>query len=424
MDLRHKSIKALGRPKRLDSYREDFMKTRDKPCFLISVSIEQSGRLEEFECLRLIYCSFSIMIKIKRTKFSLTLLYGKEGMNMDIEQKLNLIKRNTEEILTEEELAELLKNKAEPVVYLGNAPTGRPHIGYLIPAMKIRDFVNAGLKVKILLADIHAHLDNMKSPLELLAKRVEFYKLELTALYKSIGVNILKIEFVKGSDFQLSKEYSLDMYRLASQVSADRAKHAAAEVVKFGDAPKLGGFLYPLLQTIDEEYLGADIQYGGVDQRKIFGFARESHPKIGQSKRVEIMTPMLPGIDGGKMSASESGSKIDLLDREEVIAAKIKKAYCPEGDLADNGIMEFMKYVVMMLKEDAGEKLLVERPEKFGGNVEYKNYADLEKDFVDKKLHPEDLKKALVGELVKILAPVREALAGKEELMKEAYPEK
>lgn len=342
---------------------------------------------------------------------------------MDIEQKLNLIKRNTEEILTEEELAELLKNKAEPVVYLGYAPTGRPHIGYMIPAMKIKDFVNAGLKVKILLADIHAHLDNMKSPLELLAKRVEFYKLELTALYKSIGVDMTKIEFVKGSDYQLSREYSLDLYRLASQVSAERAKHAAAEVVKFGDAPKLGGFLYPLLQTLDEEHLGADIQYGGVDQRKIFGFARESHPKIGQAKRVEIMTPMLPGIGGGKMSASDASSKIDLLDSKEEITAKINKAYCPEGDLQENGIMTFMKYVIMTLKEDAGEKFLVERIQKFGGNVEYGSYADLEKDFIDKKLHPEDLKKALARELAALLASVREALTGKENLIREAYPE-
>ena len=277
--------------------------------------------------------------------------------------------------------------------------------------------------MKILLADLHAYLDNTKSPVELLDKRVEFYKTELIALYKSIGADVSKIEFIKGSDYQLSREYSLDLYRLAAQVSAERAKHAAAEVVKFGDAPKLGGFLYPLMQTLDEEHLGVDIQYGGADQRKILGFAREAHPKIGQQKRVAIMTPMLLGITGGKMSASEPGSKIDLLDSEAEIGAKIKKAYCPEGDLQDNGIMVFMKYVLMVLKEDKGEMLLVQRPDKFGGNVEYQNYAELEKDFTDKKLHPEDLKKALVGELVKILAPVREAMAGKGDLVKKAYPE-
>lgn len=343
---------------------------------------------------------------------------------MTTEQKLNLIKRNTEEILTEEELAELLKAKKEPVVYLGYAPTGRPHIGYMIPAIKIKDFVSAGLRVKILLADLHAHLDNAKSPMELLDKRVEFYKQELGQLYQALGADISKIEFVKGSDYQLGKEYALDLYRLAAQVSADRAKHAAAEVVKFGDSPKLGGFLYPLMQTLDEEHLGVDIQYGGVDQRKILGFARESHPKIGQAKRIAIMTPMLPGISGGKMSASETASKIDLLDSPEQIAAKLNKAYCPEGDLQDNGIMVFMKYVLMALKEDKGESFLVERPEKFGGNKEYTTYAELEKDFTDKALHPQDLKKALGRELAEILAPVRKFFEGKEKQITEAYPEK
>lgn len=342
---------------------------------------------------------------------------------MTIEEKLNLIKRNTEEILTEEELTELLNTKKEPVVYLGYAPTGRPHIGYLIPAMKIKDFVSAGLKVKILLADIHAVLDNMKSTPELVGKRAEFYKLELVQLYKALGADILKIEFIKGSDFELGKEYTFDMYRLAALSTIERAKHAAAEVVKMDENPKLSGCLYPILQTLDEEYLGADIQYGGVDQRKIFGFARESHPKIGQLKRVEIMTPMLPGITGGKMSASDASSKIDLLDGEQEIASKINKAYCPEGVLEDNGIMVFMKYILMQLKADKGETLLVERSVKFGGDVEYKNYTDLEKDFLDKKLHPQDLKKAAAREISSLLKPVREFFEGKRELIKEAYPD-
>jgi len=342
---------------------------------------------------------------------------------MTTQEKLDLITRNTEEILTVEELKDLLADKKEPVVYLGYAPTGRPHIGYLIPAMKIKDFVNAGLRVKILLADIHAHLDNMKAPFELLDKRVEFYRLELSETYKALGVDVAKIEFIKGSDFELDKKYTMDVYRLAALSSFDRCKHAAAEVVKFGDSPKLSGFLYPILQTLDEEYLGADIQYGGVDQRKIFGFAREAHPKIGQAKRVEIMTPLLPGLNGDKMSASEPESKIDLLDSPETIAAKIKKAFCPEGETAGNGVLSFMKYVMMVLAEDSGKAFLVERPAKFGGNVEYKNYADLENDFTAKKLHPEDLKKALARELAELLAPVRSAFEGKEKLIKEAYPE-
>jgi len=174
---------------------------------------------------------------------------------------------------------------------------------------------------------------------------------------------------------------------------------------------------------LDEQYLGADIQYAGADQRKIFGFARESHPKLGYKKRIEIMTPMLPGIMGGKMSASDVSSKIDLLDSPETISDKINKAYCPEGVLEDNGIMIFMKYVIMVLKSDRGDKFMVERSEKFGGNIEYSNYEELEKDFVAKSLHPADLKKALAAELSNLLEPVRKAFQNKENMVKEAYPE-
>jgi tyrosyl-tRNA synthetase len=342
---------------------------------------------------------------------------------MTIEQRFNLIKRNTEEILTDEELMELLKTKKEPVLYIGYATTGRPHIGYLIPATKIKDFVEAGIYVKILLADMHAFLDNMKSTLELVGKRVEFYKHELRELFQAIGIDVAKIEFVKGSDYELGRDYTLDVYRLADVTTAERAQHAAAEVVKFGDNPKLGGLLYPILQTLDEEHLDADIQYGGTDQRKIFGFARESHPKIGQKKRVEIMTPMLPGISGKKMSASDPSSKIDLLDSAEVIEEKLNKAFCPEGIVEENGIMAFMRFVIMVLKGDKNEKFKVKRDKKFGGDVEYKNYEDLEKDFVAKKLHPQDLKKALARELAEILQPLREYFSDKQKLIEEAYPE-
>ena len=49
---------------------------------------------------------------------------------MNVEEKINLIKRNTQEILTEEELIKLIETKEQPVVYLGTSITGRPHIGY------------------------------------------------------------------------------------------------------------------------------------------------------------------------------------------------------------------------------------------------------------------------------------------------------
>jgi tyrosyl-tRNA synthetase len=49
--------------------------------------------------------------------------------------------------------------------------------------------------------------------------------------------------------------------------------------------PLMSSLLYPILQALDEEWLGVDAQFGGIDQRKIFMFAREHLPSIGYKKR-------------------------------------------------------------------------------------------------------------------------------------------
>lgn len=54
--------------------------------------------------------------------------------------------------------------------------------------------------------------------------------------------------------------------------------------------------MYPLLQALDEQYLGVDAQFGGVDQRKIFMFAEEQLPGIGYRKRIHLMNPMVPSL--------------------------------------------------------------------------------------------------------------------------------
>jgi tyrosyl-tRNA synthetase len=117
------------------------------------------------------------------------------------------------------------------------------------------------------------------------------------------------------------------------------------------------------------------------------------------------MVPLLRGLVGKKMSASDPNTKIDFLDNEETVKKKINKADCVEGD-PDNGVMDFMKYIIMVIKQDNNEKFKIERSEKFGGNMEYSNYEDIEKDFVAKKLHPMDLKMALAKEINIILSKI------------------
>lgn len=337
---------------------------------------------------------------------------------MDINKRLGLIKRNTEEIIGEEELAKLLESKKKPVIYWGTAPTGKPHIGYLLPALKMADLLKAGFKVKILLADLHAALDNV--PWHVLEKRYNYYAKIIPLLVRSIGVNVKDLEIVRGSDFQLEHEYMFDVLKMSSFTSVHDANKAASEVVKLGDNPKLSGLIYPIMQALDEQYLEVDAQLGGTDQRKIMVLARENLPRLGYKARVEIMNPLIPGLIGKKMSASVEASKIDLMDDEDAVVKKINSAECVEGDV-NNGLLPFLKYVIFTIKKDNKEEFVIERAEKFGGNKRYSNYEEVEADFIAKKLHPMDLKIAIAREINKILILIRKEKKVLERLADEAY---
>merc|ERR1712025_1254627 len=265
-------------------------------------------------------------------------------------------------------------------IYWGTATTGKPHIAYLVPMSKVADFLSAGCEVTILFADLHAYLDNMKAPWELLKLRTEYYEHVIKAMLTSIGVSVEKLRFVKGTDYQLSKEYTLDVYRLSSIVTEHDARKAGAEVVKQVSHPLLSGLLYPGLQALDEQYLGVDAQFGGVDQRKIFTYAEKYLPALGYAKRSHLMNPMVPGLTGAKMSSSEEDSKIDLLDSAASVKKKLKKAFCEPGNIADNGVLSFCKYVIFPVALK-GQNFTINRAPDNGGDASYSNFEELEQAF-------------------------------------------
>jgi tyrosyl-tRNA synthetase len=335
---------------------------------------------------------------------------------------MRLVTRNTQEIITTDELKQLFTEKKTPAMYLGTSITGRPHVGYFVWGIKLKDFLAAGCKVKLLLADVHGALDN--TPWDLLEKRYEYYSIVIPAMLRSLGADLSRFEIVKGSSFQTKPEYTMDLYKLSTVVSVHDAHKGASDVVKMGDNPKLAGLIYPLMQALDEEYLDVDIQYGGVDQRKIFVLARESMPKIGYRSRVEVMTPLVPGLaQGGKMSSSIKNSKVDLIDDEKTVADKLRGAYCPEGTAEGNGVLALCKHVLCVLAADAGEPFTIDRPEKFGGPMAFASYEELEAAYVARQLHPMDLKSAVAAQLNALLAETRSAIKGHEQLVADAYPE-
>lgn len=321
-----------------------------------------------------------------------------KNKNNDVEEKYHLITRNLNEIIGDEQLIKKILNKRSFKIYWGTAPTGKIHIGYFVPLIKIADFLKAGCKIKILFANLHAFLDNNKSSLDIVNYRTEYYKRSIQEMLLFLNVDISKIEFINGMDYQLTSKYTIDVYKLNAITTISDAKHASSEVVKLSDNPYMDGLLYPSLQALDEEYLDVDAQMGGVDQRKIFVYARDKLPRIGYKKRIHLINVMVSALSKSptntivKMSASNSSFKIDILDSESQIRKKINDTYCQPGNIIDNSLLSIIKNIIFPILDIKQSSFIIKRKIKFGGNVKYDNYETLINDFKKQKLHPFDLK--------------------------------
>ena len=165
------------------------------------------------------------------------------------------------------------------------------------------------------------------------------------------------------------------------------------------------------------------------------------------------MNAMVPGLAGGKMSSSDSNSKIDFLDTADSIRKKVKAAFCEEGNVEENGLLSFIDAVIIpvtqlridrikgdtLLEDGLGDQspfisdnapdgtvFSVERDEKFGGPLHYKSFAEIQNDFKEKALHPKDLKVAVANAIVRLLEPIRKAFEeneGWKEAERHGYPD-
>lgn len=315
---------------------------------------------------------------------------------MDINQKIQKIEEGTLEVINSEELEEVLE-KEEPIAYTGYEPSGKIHLGHAVTVQKLKTLQNLGFKIKILLADYHAFL-NGKGSLEEI-KEIAEYNMKC---FKALGLDDTT-EFILGSSFQLDSDYADKVYQLATMTTLKRAKRSMDQVSRHDDNPKVASVIYPIMQTVDMAALDVDVALGGMEQRKIQMLARENLEKIGEEVPVCIHTPLLHGLDGDAKMSSSKGNFIAVDDTAEDISKKINKSYCPQGEIEDNPMIEIAETFIYPNQE----KLLIKRPEKFGGDIEL-NHEELLEEFGSGNLHPMDLKNGIKDFLIEYLAPVRE----------------
>lgn len=317
---------------------------------------------------------------------------------MDLDSKIELVKRGTLETVTPEELREKIEDQ-KMIAYIGYEPSGKVHLGHAITVKKMIDLQNAGFKIKILLADLHAYL-NGKGSLEEI-KEISGYNMRC---FRALGLSD-DTEFILGSSFQTKEDYTYKVYELALYTTLARAKRSMAQITRESKDHKVAEVIYPLMQVVDMMFLEADLAVGGMEQRKIHMLARENLPKVGYAAPVCIHTPLLHGTDGSDKMSSSKENFIAIDDSPSDIKEKVKKSFCPPGQVEDNPILEMAEHFIFT----ESSTILIERPSKFGGNLEL-NQEQLFELYGKGELHPLDLKNAVSNHLIKILEPVREYL--------------
>lgn len=319
---------------------------------------------------------------------------------MDINEKRELITRNAVEILNSEQIDKNIKRK-NLKVYCGYEPSGEIHLGHLVTMMKLIDFQNAGIKPVVLLANWHAWL-NKKGDWNFLGKQMRLWEKGMRA------AGLRKAKFLKGTDFQRKERYIDDVMVMALNTTVQRGLRSMQTIARDIENAKISQIIYPLMQIEDIKALDLDFVVAGLDQRKIHALGMELFSKINfRKKPVFVHTGIITSLKGPgeKMSSSSPETMISIRDSAISLREKINKAYCPEGNIENNPVLEICKLILF----PKFGKLEVNRLQKFGGKKEYGSYFELEEDFRKQTLHPLDLKNSVAGYLEKIIAPIRKA---------------
>jgi tyrosyl-tRNA synthetase len=335
---------------------------------------------------------------------------------MDITKKIELAKQVGEEIVTEEELKELFQTKEHPVAYDGFEPSGQIHIAQgIMRAINVNKMIDAGVDFKMYAADWHGWANNkLGGDLSKIQTCGDY----LIEVWKVCGMNVDKVKFLRASDIVNDMEYWKKVMQIARNTTVKRITRCGQIMGRNDtDVQQASQILYPCMQCADVFELKADITQLGMDQRKVNMLAREVGPKLDWWKPVVVSHHMLMGLlkptsknTGAerdieiKMSKSKPDSAIFMTDSEDEIKRKINKAYCPEKIVDENPLMEYAKYIIF----EKFKTMKIERPEKFGGNLEINSYEELAKVFRAGELHPMDLKPAVAYYVNELVKPVRE----------------
>ncbi|MBU1062117.1 MAG: tyrosine--tRNA ligase [Candidatus Omnitrophica bacterium] len=247
---------------------------------------------------------------------------------MDIQNQLQIIKRGTVEMISEEELVKKLERKKALVVKAGFDPSAPDiHLGHTVLLRKLRHFQELGHKVVFLIGDFTGMIGDPTGRSEIRKRLTEKEVKENAKTYKKQVFKVLdekKTKVVFNSEwlksFTLKDALELTSHSTVSQLLA---RQDFNERYKSGKDISLLEFMYPLLQAYDSVYLKADVELGGTDQKFNLLLGREFQRDYSQESQVIIMMPLLIGLDGTQKMSKSFGNHIGIDEKPEEMFGKI-----------------------------------------------------------------------------------------------------
>ena len=354
---------------------------------------------------------------------------------MTNEEKFNLITRNLEEVLTPNDLKDLINSGIHLRHYIGFEISGKPHLGAIALMQKIKDFIEVGVECTIFIADWHTwlnrKLDGQFETIHRLGR--DYWKQAMIAAYLCVDGDPKNLNFIQGTELYRDKpDFWATMVEVSQHTTLSRIKRSITIAGRQeGESIDFAILLYPAMQAADIFTMQINLAHAGMDQRKAHVIAKDVAMQIKtnplrnkngkQIKPVALHNHLILGLkkppvwpipkenwlemkSALKMSKSDPASAVYIFDSPDDIRRKVNNAFCPENEVEFNPILDWVKHIIFHLSDT---KFSVKRKIEFGGDIEYASYEEIEKDYVIKTLHPMDLKTAVAEWLIVKLEPAR-----------------
>jgi len=245
-----------------------------------------------------------------------------------MKEALKLIKRGSDEILTESDLKKKLESGKKLVVKAGFDPTAPDlHLGHTVLLNKLRHFQDLGHKVIFLIGDFTGRIGD---PSGTNKTRPTLDAKDLVQNAKTYEKQVFKILKKDLTDVRFNSEWceklgADGLIELASKYNVARMLERDDFNKRFSSNKSIAihEFLYPLVQGYDSVALEADVECGGTDQKFNLLVGRELQRDYDQEPQVVITVPILEGLDGAKKMSKSLNNFVGIDEEPNEMFGKI-----------------------------------------------------------------------------------------------------